>query len=255
MTEPGVGAPGRVAVIGLGNVLMGDDALGPYAVRVLQAMYEFPPGVSVTDAGTDSISPPTSSGSGALIVIDTVKADSPPSTLKLYRRDSCSPSRRRRACRTTRRRRRCCCSSSGAMPRDVLAVNHPQRRPGRRPDASGSAALPAVERAVLDELSRLGCPARLARAAIPTSGGRNRPTGEAIADQARGSGAPSRSKMSSSVEAELHGRGDLPVKFLVGSVGSAAAATLMQVSLSSGAGTSLGEPWRGGARDVAAVRH
>ena len=32
----------RIGVFGIGNVLMGDDAVGPYAVRVFEAQYEVP---------------------------------------------------------------------------------------------------------------------------------------------------------------------------------------------------------------------
>ena len=42
----------KIAVIGIGNVLAGDDAVGPHVVRVLEAHYELPDGVQVIDAGT-----------------------------------------------------------------------------------------------------------------------------------------------------------------------------------------------------------
>jgi len=120
MTEPDAGAPGRVAVIGLGNVLMGDDALGPYAVRVLQAGWEFPPGVSVTDAGTPGLDlTPYILGVEALIVVDTVKADAPPGTLRLYRKDEllATPPAQRLSRTTRASRKRCCCSTSAVTRR------------------------------------------------------------------------------------------------------------------------------------------
>ena len=40
------------AVLGLGNVLMKDDALGPYVIRRLLASWRFPPDVAVEDLGT-----------------------------------------------------------------------------------------------------------------------------------------------------------------------------------------------------------
>jgi hydrogenase maturation protease len=45
----------RVLVAGLGNVLMGDDALGPYCIGQLLARYEFAPGVDVVDLGAPGL--------------------------------------------------------------------------------------------------------------------------------------------------------------------------------------------------------
>ena len=173
MTEPDAGAPGRVAVIGLGNVLMGDDALGPYAVRVLQAGWEFPPGVSVTDAGTPGLDlTPYILGVEALIVVDTVKADAPPGTLRLYRKDellATPPAQRLSPHDPGLKETLLLLDFRGDAPRDVLLVGVVPEHVGKavRLSAAVAAALPAVERAVLDELERLGCPAQ--RAAAPAA--------------------------------------------------------------------------------------
>ena len=45
----------RVAVIGIGNVLMGDDAAGPTAVKLLEAGWEFSPEVEVIEGGTPGL--------------------------------------------------------------------------------------------------------------------------------------------------------------------------------------------------------
>ena len=42
----------RIGVLGIGNVLMGDDALGPYVVQLLDSMYEVPADVELVDLGT-----------------------------------------------------------------------------------------------------------------------------------------------------------------------------------------------------------
>jgi hydrogenase maturation protease len=42
----------RTAIIGIGNVLNGDDGIGPTVVKVLAAQYEFPEGVTCEDLGT-----------------------------------------------------------------------------------------------------------------------------------------------------------------------------------------------------------
>ena len=78
----------NVAVVGLGNVLMGDDALGPTVIKVLEAEYEFPSGVSVQELGTPGLDlTPYLAGVGALIVVDTVRASGQPGEVRLYRRD------------------------------------------------------------------------------------------------------------------------------------------------------------------------
>jgi hydrogenase maturation protease len=75
-------------VLGLGNVLLGDDAFGPYVIKLLEAGYEFSPSVSVVDAGTPGLDlTPFILGQDALIVVDTVDSDAPPGTLRLYRKD------------------------------------------------------------------------------------------------------------------------------------------------------------------------
>jgi hydrogenase maturation protease len=80
--------PGRIAVLGVGNVLLGDDGLGPYAVRVLNAEYALSEAVEVLDVGTPGLDfTPYLADADAVIVIDTVKSDAPPGTIKLYDRE------------------------------------------------------------------------------------------------------------------------------------------------------------------------
>jgi hydrogenase maturation protease len=77
-----------VGVIGLGNVLMGDDAFGPWVVLVLLAGHEFPDGVHVHDLGTPGLDLlPYLSDLDSLVLVDTVRAEAPPGTLRLYRRE------------------------------------------------------------------------------------------------------------------------------------------------------------------------
>jgi len=77
----------KVRVLGLGNVLMGDDALGPWVIEDLLARWEFPQGVSVVDVGTPGLDlTPYLADAEAVFLVDTVKADAPPGTLKVYSR-------------------------------------------------------------------------------------------------------------------------------------------------------------------------
>ena len=82
--EPG---PHQV-VLGLGNVLMGDDAFGPHVIRRIQAAYGFGPQALLIDAGTPGFDIASLIvGSSALIAVDTVIAEGAPGELRLYRRD------------------------------------------------------------------------------------------------------------------------------------------------------------------------
>jgi len=74
-----------VGVFGLGNVLMGDDALGPTVIAHLVAGFDFPPEVHVEDLGTPGLDlHPHLAGLDALILIDVVKAEGEPGELRLY---------------------------------------------------------------------------------------------------------------------------------------------------------------------------
>ncbi len=42
----------KISLIGLGNILMGDEGVGVHAVEALRRKYEFPEGVSLLDGGT-----------------------------------------------------------------------------------------------------------------------------------------------------------------------------------------------------------
>jgi hydrogenase maturation protease len=78
----------RIGVLGLGNILMGDDALGPYVISHLQARYRFEEGVTVEDLGTPGLDlHPHLAGLDALILIDTVRAKGDPGEVRTYRRD------------------------------------------------------------------------------------------------------------------------------------------------------------------------
>lgn len=77
-----------VTVFGLGNILMADDGLGPYVIKILEAEYAFPPQVEILDAGTPGLELSTIlEDSGALIIVDTVRADGAGGTVRTYRRE------------------------------------------------------------------------------------------------------------------------------------------------------------------------
>lgn len=166
MTEPSKQPVRRVSVMGVGNVLTGDDALGPYVLELLDAGYDFPAEVELQEVGTPGIDltmylEPLD----ALVVIDAVKAPVAPGTVKTYRKAQLlaaplpvvmsphEPTLREALLRL---------ELLGAGPREVLLVG---AVPGHLTlggslSAEVQAAVPVVARLVLEELERLGVPAR-----------------------------------------------------------------------------------------------
>jgi hydrogenase maturation protease len=77
-----------VAVIGLGNVLMGDDAFGPTVIALLQAAWEFPPDVELVDGGTPGLHIFAAvHGRRALVVVDAIAGPGEPGELRRFRRE------------------------------------------------------------------------------------------------------------------------------------------------------------------------
>jgi hydrogenase maturation protease len=78
-----------VRVLGLGNVLMGDDAAGPWIIEALLAGWEFPEGVSVVDVGTPGLDlTPYLAEADSVILVDTVQSDATPGTVRVYSRET-----------------------------------------------------------------------------------------------------------------------------------------------------------------------
>src|SRR5690349_8216938 len=77
-------AMARIGVLGIGNVLMGDDALGPYVVKLLDARYELGPEVEVMELGTPGADLSLHlDGLDAAVVVDTVKLRGEPGEVRL----------------------------------------------------------------------------------------------------------------------------------------------------------------------------
>jgi hydrogenase maturation protease len=74
--------PTQVLVLGLGNVLCGDDGAGVVAVHLFNHRYVSPGGVYATDGGTLGLSLlPLVDGAERVILVDAIRADAPPGTL------------------------------------------------------------------------------------------------------------------------------------------------------------------------------
>ena len=69
-------------VLGLGNILLGDEGVGVRVVEALSAGYDLPPEVAVIDGGTSGMDMMDMlAGLDALIVADALRTDKPPGTI------------------------------------------------------------------------------------------------------------------------------------------------------------------------------
>jgi hydrogenase maturation protease len=74
-----------INVLGLGNVLMGDDGFGPTVVTAFDAEYLAGPDVAIVDVGTPGLDlTPWLADADAVIIVDTIKSDLAPGTLRLF---------------------------------------------------------------------------------------------------------------------------------------------------------------------------
>jgi hydrogenase maturation protease len=84
--------PIRLLVLGLGNVLCGDDGLGAVAIARIGARYEVPEGVSVLDGGTLGLSLlPYVEDSEKVILVDAINAEAPPGSFVRLEGDEVGP--------------------------------------------------------------------------------------------------------------------------------------------------------------------
>ena len=152
-------------VIGLGNVLMGDDAFGPFVVQALDAGYALGPEVTARDLGTPGLDlVPYLMGTPALIVVDTVQAEGAPGELRLYRRAELlarPPAPRLNPHEPGLAETLVTLELLGGAPREVLLVGAIPEcvRTGIGLSPALVAAAPRAVLAVLAELARLGHPA------------------------------------------------------------------------------------------------
>jgi hydrogenase maturation protease len=78
----------KLLIAGIGNVLLGDDGVGPFVIRLLEARYDFPEDVELADLGTPALDLPLHlSGADAVILIDSAKFGGAPGDIRLFRKD------------------------------------------------------------------------------------------------------------------------------------------------------------------------
>lgn len=81
----------RVSILGLGNVLLGDDAFGPFAIEVFRSQFQCGPEVEMMDLGTPGLDlAPYLYERDLVILVDAVKAEGTPGTVGVYRESDLS---------------------------------------------------------------------------------------------------------------------------------------------------------------------
>jgi len=152
----------RIAIFGIGNLLMGDDGVGPFVAQFLEANYSFPDSVELEDLGTPSLDLASYlMDKDTVIFIDAVAADAAPGTIRTYTREEIvavpmgihiSPHE------PSINDALIVLDFSGNAPRDVVLVGVvPQSLTGGVGlSAPVKAVVPAVAEAVLAELTRRG---------------------------------------------------------------------------------------------------
>jgi len=84
--------PVPLLVLGLGNVLCGDDGLGAVAVHLLERRYQAPEGVSVLDGGTLGLSLlPYVEEAHEAILVDAIRGPGPPGSPVRLEGDEVAP--------------------------------------------------------------------------------------------------------------------------------------------------------------------
>ncbi len=155
--------PVRQALIGgIGNVLLGDDGVGPYVVRLLESMYSFDESVEIADLGTPALNLTHQIvGLRSLILVDAVGGDDPAGSLVLYRKqDILQETPAQRLDPHSPALSECLMTADmlGAMPENVLLVGIAGKcyEPGHPLSAAVRQAVEPAIGAVLQELRQLG---------------------------------------------------------------------------------------------------
>jgi hydrogenase maturation protease len=171
-----------IPVLGLGNVLMGDDGLGPAVIRAFEDAYDAGPNVDLVDVGTPGLDlSPWLTDADRVVIVDTVKSELPPGTVRRY--DKADLLRHAPAARVGPhdpgvKEALLALDFAGRGPREVTLIGVVPSRTELSLDLSPdvAAAVPAALRAIVDELARWGerVTPRCAGRADADGGSRNR---------------------------------------------------------------------------------
>jgi hydrogenase maturation protease len=152
----------RIALFGIGNILMSDDAIGPTVARMIDAEWSMPDGVVVEDLGTPTIELPAHvAGLDAVVFIDAVTANATPGSIIVYSREQIlahPPGLRVGPHDPSLRETLLTLDFVGNGPRDVVLVGvvAQSAKMGLGLTPAVAAAIPAAAAQALAELARLG---------------------------------------------------------------------------------------------------
>ena len=77
----------KVLIAGIGNVLLGDDGAGPFAIKVLESQYDFQDTVELADLGTPGLDLPVHLASAdAVILLDSANFGGDAGSIRLFRK-------------------------------------------------------------------------------------------------------------------------------------------------------------------------
>ncbi|MBI5067124.1 MAG: hydrogenase maturation protease [Deltaproteobacteria bacterium] len=163
----------RILVIGLGNVLLGDEALGPEVVALLESRYLLPDGVEALEIGTQGLDlVPFISGCEVLVVVGSLHGKGRPGEVRVLDREAVmrnDAEYRMSPHAFGLRGHLLTLEFGGGAPREVVVVGaipeDVELRSGLTPALKG--AVPAVLEALVQVLSRLGAAPALRPEPLP----------------------------------------------------------------------------------------
>lgn len=157
----------KALIGGIGNVLLGDDGVGPYVVRLLGSMYAFDDDVEITDLGTPALDLTHQIvGLHSLVLVDSVASDdvsddAPAGAIQLYRKEDIlreTPAQRVDPHSPALSECLMTAEMLGASPEHVLLVGIVGKcfEPGEPLSAAVRKSVEAAIDAILQELKSLG---------------------------------------------------------------------------------------------------
>lgn len=150
------------AIFGIGNLLMGDDGVGPVVARYLETHYDFHDNVTLEDLGTPSLDLPSYlMDHDTVIFVDAVAGDAAPGTIQRFTREeivSVPPGIHVSPHEPSINDALIVLDFSGNAPRDVVLIGVVPRSLDGGVGLSDAvrAAVPAVAEAVVAELAQRG---------------------------------------------------------------------------------------------------
>lgn len=164
----------RILVAGLGDVLSSDEGFGPFVVQTLKVRYRFPQPIDLARFGKPGDETALDlSEYRALILVDTIRVEGSPGTLRLLKKPWLLDPAARLSTRSLTVRDALSGLASGQGPQDALLIGCVPLETGTGVELTHPVrwAVDLAVAAVVDELDRLGVPALLVNAQVwPESG-------------------------------------------------------------------------------------